>query len=83
MTMYDAITGTIMQITGIIPCRAAGYTVKVHHRRQVNNNTDSHLFVVQDGYGDTYRIVFRVIIDDNGEITRFKPLFATVVQEVI
>lgn len=79
MTLYDAITGTIMQKTGIIPCRVVDYIVLVHHRSQINNNTDSHLYLVVDGYGDTYRVVFRAILDDNGKITRFVPLFGKAV----
>ena len=78
MKMYDAITGTIMCITGIIPCREVDYTVIAHYRKQVSNNIDSHVYIVQDGYGDTFRVVFRVILDDKGRITRFIPVFAGV-----
>ena len=78
MKMRDAITGTIMQITGIIPCLAVDYSVIAHYRKQVSNNIDSHVYIVRDGYGDTFRVVFRVIIDDNGKITRFIPVFAGV-----
>lgn len=79
MNMYDAITGTIIQITGIIPCLAVEYNVIAHHRKQVNNDIDSHVYIVQDGYGYTYRVNFRVILDDIGKITRFIPIFARVV----
>ena len=79
MNMYDAITGTIIQITGIIPCLAVEYSIIAHHRKQVNNGIDSHVYIVRDGYGSTFRVVFRVILDNNGKITRFIPIFARVV----
>ena len=78
MKMYDAITGTIMIKTGIIPCLAVDYTVIRHYRKQVSNNIDRHVYIVQDGYGDTFRVEFRVILDDKGKITRFIPVFAGV-----
>lgn len=80
MKMYDAITGTIMQRTGIIPCLAVGYKIINYRRIFVDKQTDKYVFFVLDGYLTQYKVVFKVFINANGVIFGFEPIYAGVVR---
>lgn len=80
MTMYDAITGTIMQRTGIIPCLSTGYRTIKYRRIFVDKQTDKYVFFVLDGYKTMYRVVFKVFINTNGVIFGFEPIYAEVLR---
>lgn len=80
MKMYDAITGTIMQKTGIIPCLATGYTTIKYRRIYVDQKTDKYVFFVLDGYQTLFKTVFNVFINTNGEIFGYEPIYAEVVR---
>lgn len=78
MTMYNAITGTIMQRTGIIPCLATGYKVIDYRRIFVDKKTDKYVFFVLDGYRTMFKVVFNAFINTNGVIFGFEPIYAEV-----
>lgn len=80
MTMYDAITGTIMQRTGIIPCLATGYKIIDYRRILIDNKTDKYVFFVLDGYRTMFKVVFKAFINTNGVIFGYEPIYAEVLR---
>lgn len=80
MTMYNAITGTIMQRTGIIPCRATGYKIIDYRRIFIDDKTNKYVFFVLDGYRIMFKVVFKVFINTNGVIFGYEPIYAEVLK---
>lgn len=76
MTIYDAIAGTIMQKTGIIPNTAIRPRIIYHTRDRVDKYTDKCIYIVKDGYGDIYKLVFNLHLNAEYEIVAFKAIYA-------
>lgn len=76
MTIYDAIGGTIMQKTGIIPNSAIRPRIIYYTRDRVDKYTDKCIYIVKDGYGDIYKLVFNLYLNAEYEIVSFKAIYA-------
>lgn len=76
MTIYDAIGGTIMQKLDIIPNMAIRPRIIYYTRDRVDKNTDKCLYIVKDGYGDVYKVMFNLHMNAEYEIVAFKPIYA-------
>ena len=74
MTINDAIFGTIIQKTGIIPCLARPVVIIDWNREFLSRVTDKYTCIVVDGYRDKYTVVFHVRRNDYGEITSFRAI---------
>lgn len=76
MTIYDAIKGTIMQKTGIIPNLAIRPRIIYHTRERIDKYADKCIYIVKDGYGDVYKMVFNLYLNAEYEIVAFKAIYA-------
>lgn len=74
MTINDAIIGTIIHTTGIIPCLACPFVVLEWNREFISRITDRYTYKVVDGYRDIYTVEFHVQRNIYGEITSYRPL---------
>ena len=76
MSIFDAITGTIMQKTGIIPCLACSYQIVMFRRYYVDKYVDKCVYMVIDGYRRHYKTVFLLHRNELNEIVGFRAIYA-------
>ena len=80
MKISDAITGTIMQKTGIIPCLVCSYQIVMFRWYYVDRYTDKCVYMVIDGYRRYYKVVFFLHRNALNEIIGFKAIYAEVMR---
>lgn len=76
MTIYDAISGTILQRTGIIVNTAIRLRIISYTRDRIDKYTDKCIYFVKDGYGDIYKAVFNLHLNAEYEIVAYKAIYA-------